>query len=228
MRGDAAEESLRLRRPEGSGEHRGRQGGGQAEAGEADRMTRQMKDRLEEVLGEAPERTRRSAEEPLPGTAVGPEARGRLVDRVPQDTGAAVVEGMGEVDLRPEPLEPVAAEVQRVEEGGADRHRVDRGAVVVEDAGDRELAGPRASPDRLRRLEHGDADAGAGQLNRAGEPVGPRPDDDRVAHAGSGRTRSGGPVTSTGKSQDSSSQGRRSTMSATFTQPSSIRPVAAS
>ena len=68
---------------------------------------------------------------------------------------------------------------------------------------------------------HGHLQAAPRQLDRAGEPVGAGPDDPGVAHA---------LITSTGNSglADPSSQGSRSIMSATFTQPSSIWPVAAS
>ena len=73
------------------------------------------------------------------------------------------------------------------------------------------------------------AHALARERGRGREAVRPGADDDRVAQAvtagSAGRRLS---VTSTGNSHDSSSHGRRSTMSATLTQPSSIRPVAAS
>ena len=75
----------------------------------------------------------------------------------------------------------------------------------------------------------------ARQRHRAGQPVGAGADDDRVAQmafatrfSSPGFLTPGPPVTSTGKSNDSSSHGWRSTMSATATDPSSTRPLAAS
>ena len=93
-------------------------------------------------------------------------------------------------------------------------------------AGDRQLAAAGAAADLVRRLEDGDLDALAGEHGRRRQPVRPRADDDRAGHgAGAGRRLE---VTSQGKSQRSSSQGTRVTMSAIATSPSSSSPVAAS
>ncbi len=102
--------------------------------------------------------------------------------------------------------------------------------MVVQEPGNGELAAARAAADRLLGFEHGDADALAGERDRAGQPVGAGADDDCFAHAIAGWADRSPPrrVTSTGKSQDSSSQGPRSSMSATSTQPSSTSPDAAS
>ena len=178
------------------------------------RVAGRVQDGAEEVVGhQAGKATGGAREQAAPGRSVLAEALGRPLDRADEDGRVATVERVGEVDVAVEPLEPVAAEVERVHERGGDGHRVHRRAVVVQDARDGQLARPRAPADRRLRLEHADLDALARQRHRTGEPVGARADDDGRAHAGAetvGRSR----VTSTGKSQDSSSHGPRSTMSA--------------
>ena len=52
------------------------------------------------------------------------------------------------------------------------------GAVVVQQAGDRELAAARPPADRLLGLEHGDREPLPRERGCAGEPVGPRADDE--------------------------------------------------
>src|SRR5690349_20503720 len=109
------------------------------------------------------------------------------------------------------------------------------GAVVAEDAGRGQLAGPGAATDLVIGLEHGDVDARARQGDRVREAVRPRADHDGGAHvAGEGSGAAGGSgsdwrcSTSTGKSHDPPSHGCASAMSRTLIDPSSINPVAAS
>ena len=111
--------------------------------------------------------------------------------------------------------------------GGA--HRVRGRAVVVQQAGQGQLAGSRAAADRRRGLDHGHPHPGLRQHRGGDEAVRAGPDDDRAAHAGLAGPGALAADSSgwTGKGRPSS-QGWRSTMSATFTQPSSTRPEAAS
>src|SRR4051812_7365262 len=144
---------------------------------------------------------------------------------------------MREIDLRPQPLQPVSFEIERPEERRPDGHRMGGRAVVVEQPGHRQLAGPRAAPDAVLGLEHRHAHAVAREFDSAGEPVGPRADDDRFAQrlgeyrgdseppTGRGASRPiAPPSTTTGKSKNSSSHGWLVTMSLTATVPSSSRP----
>ena len=82
---------------------------------------------------------------------------------------------------------PWRSRSSELQERRADGHRVHRRAVVVQDAGDRQLAGAGAAADRLGGLEHRHLHPLPGERDRAGEPVRARADDDRRAHAGDGR-----------------------------------------
>ena len=215
--GGAGEERPRLGARQGTGQRRGRRRGAQAEAGEQQRMARQaVGHRPEDVLGEPVEGRRGGAEEPLPGLPRIAQAGRRLLDRAQHRRHLAAVERMGEIDLRPGPLEPVAVEAERRQRRRADGKGVDGRAVVVEQARQGQLAGAGTAADRLGRLDHRHPHPAARQDRGAGQPVGAGPDDHRLAHAG--RAGKGLP----------SSQGWRPTMSATSTVPSSTRPSAAS
>ena len=65
----------------------------------------------------------------------------------------------------------------------------------------RELRGPSSASDRIFCLEHDHTETGGGKLDRRGEPVGPRSDNDRVvaqsclvARKGFATKRKGAPV----------------------------------
>ena len=200
------------------------------EAGQPQRVLGQVQDRLQAVLVDLVEVRGRRPEKPAPGAPVLAQPRRRLLDRADHRRGAAVVERVRQVDLRPAPLEPVLLQLQRAQEGRCRRHRLPRRADVVDDSRDRQFRAAGAAADRLGRLQHRHLDARLGQRHRAGEPVGARADDRCRAHAGAAARLAGSSrrSTSTGNSHDSSSQGWRSTMSATATEPSSTSPVAAS
>ena len=238
---DPAEQRPGLRRPPGPGEQRRRRGRGEAEAQQPNRMARDVQDRLHDVLEQLPEVRRGRAEDTPPGRPVLPQPTRRLLDRAHHHARAPVVQRMRQVDLRPQPLQPVPLQVQRAQEGRADRHRVGGRAVIVEQPGHGQLAGPRAATDPVLGLEHRHLDAIARQLHRGGEPIGPRADDDRLAQGlaeypgdfvpPTGRDSSRAtapPSTTTGKSKDSSSHGWLVTMSFTAIVPSSSRPSTAS
>ena len=181
--GSAAEQRAALRGLEAAREN-GRGGRGrQPEADQADRVARNVQHRAEEVLVQRIEVRRRGPEEPLPGGPVGPETRDGFGNRADHHPGAAVVERVGQVDLGPAPLEPVALEVQRAQERRPDGHRVDGRAVVVEHPGNGELARPGTAADLVGGLEHRHPHSFARERERAREPVRARADDDRFAHA---------------------------------------------
>ena len=181
--GGAAEQRTALRGLEAARENGRRSRRRQPEADQADRVARDVEHRPEQVLVQRIEVRRGGPEEPLPRRPVAPEARDGLGDRADHHPGAAVVERVGQVDLGPAPLEPVALEVQRAQERRPDGHRVDRRAVVVKHTGDGELAGPGSPADLLGGLEHRHPHPLARERDRAREPVGARADDDRFAHA---------------------------------------------
>ena len=105
------------------------------------------------------------------------------LDRAVQHARAAPVERVDAVDLREAPGQAVAIEAQAGEELRADGHRVDRRAVVVQQAGDDRLAGARAPSDLVGGFQDGDLNAGLGEGDRGGQAVRPGPHDDRGTHA---------------------------------------------
>jgi hypothetical protein len=73
-------------------------------------------------------------------------------------------------------LEP---EVERPEERRGEE-RVNCGAEIVPEAGQRDFGGPSPSADRLLRFQDEDGAAGLGERDGSREAVRPRADDDRV------------------------------------------------
>ena len=151
-----------------------------------------------------------------PGGAVVAEPGRGVLDRAQHHAGAAVVERVGQVDLRPAPLRARGSRPSELRNGGADRHRVHGRAVVVDDARHGQLGAAGAAADRRLGLEHGDRDPSRARAAAQASPLGPEPTTTAAGLAGRW-------MTSTGKSQDSSSQGRGLSMSATLTQPSSTQ-----
>ena len=86
---------------------------------------------------------------------------------------------MGEGDLGREQRDPVQGGF--AEEGRGGEQRMNGGADVVGEAGEREGLSAAAAAGALRALEHVDPQAGPRECQGAGEPVGPGADDDRVA-----------------------------------------------
>ena len=185
MRRDAAEQRARLRRPPSAREHgrghRGRQRrSGRAAPDAAARARTAGTGRRSATRTTLTGRRRPAASARRP-----PPARARW----PRPTGtsspaAAVVERVGAVDLGPAPLEPVALELERIEERRADRHRVHGGADVVHQAGNGQ---PRRSA-RRRRSSSSASRTVTSTPSRASatahaSPFGPGADDDRAAHA---------------------------------------------
>ncbi len=97
-----------------------------------------------------------------------------------QDDAPAGLQRMGERRLGLDPLKAVPTEVERAEERRGEAQRVDRGARVVDEPRQRELGGAGPAADLVGGFVHPYGPPGPGELDRRGEPVGPRPDDDRV------------------------------------------------
>ena len=206
--GDAAEQRPRRRRLPAAREQRRRRGRRDPEPGQAQRVLRHVQDRPQHVLVAARRsaptgdpKTRRQARPSSPSPAAVSSIERTIA------AGAAVVERVRQVDLRPAPLEPVLLQLQRAQEGRRRRHRVRGRADVVEHARHGQLGAAGAAADRLRGLEHRHLDARPRQRHRAGEPVGAGADDRRrrsrcrTAAAGLVAARPRRRSTSTGKSQ---------------------------
>jgi hypothetical protein len=137
-----------------------------AEAGQLPRMWCQAPDRSEQA--------RRDIER---GRDQLPVRRPELVGRTPDEQRGAVVERMREGRRR---LDQVEVQSERAEEGRGGRERVDRGADVVAEPGQRQLRGARSAADRVPRLEHEHGASRLGKSDRGGQPVRAGADDDGV------------------------------------------------
>ena len=124
---------------------------------------------------------RRLAEQPAPPGTVGAQPVGGGLDRAVQHARAAAVERVDAVDFREPPGQAVTIEAEPGQELRADGHRVDRRAVVVQQAGNDRLAGARATADFVGGFQDGDLEAGLGEGDRGGQAVRPGPHDDRVS-----------------------------------------------
>jgi hypothetical protein len=120
------------------------------------------------------------------GLSVRSERVRRRVEVALEQDGGAVVERMCGLHVRVNPLD---VEVERAEERRVGAERVDRRADVVHEAREGQLERADAPAHGLLRLVDFDVEPCAGELERAGEAVRPRPDDDG-SHR---RLRSAGP-----------------------------------
>ena len=106
--GDTAEQRSGLVALPTTSRDRGWQQNLRAERRQADRVSGQVQDRLHQLVRQLVVPRGEAAEGPPPTSAIRcPQTLHRPVDRTPQQTGVAVVERMGAVDLRPSPREPV-------------------------------------------------------------------------------------------------------------------------
>jgi hypothetical protein len=183
MGGDAGEQRPRLRCRPPPREDRRRQHRVRAEAGQLHRMPRHMQQGPEEVLRDVVEASRERPEEAAPALPVRSEPTGRLVDRPPDRRATAAVQGVGPLDVRPSPGQPVRREVEGAGEGRVDGQRMEGRALVVDESGQRENAAAGPAPDRVRGLQHRDPDAGSSKGEGGSEPVGPAADHDGFGHA---------------------------------------------
>ena len=214
----------RLRRAQRPGQRRRRQRRPQAEAGQqraGGAAGGAAAGRKSSLSASKPGRggrrgaSRRGPAAPSPAAVASSE---RSIAAPPPPSSGWARSTSGQAHSRPWRSSPSAGERRR-----ADGHRVGRGALVVDQAGQGQLGAAGAAADRLRGLDHRHRDAAAGEGRRAGEPVGAGADDDRLAHAALAARRRGW----TGKARRRARAGGRPCR-ATSTQPSSTRPSAAS
>jgi hypothetical protein len=162
---------------------------GQPEAGQRQRMPRDMRDRSEDLRPELRGITHERPEQPAPRPAVLPaETLRRGRHRPFEDRGAAAIERMRDRRVRMDQFDPMRGEIDRGEERGGAGQRHDRRADVVAEPGEGQFRGPGSATCRRGRLIDPDGAPGTGQRDRRGEAVRPGPDDDRIEPAvGGGR-----------------------------------------
>ncbi len=184
--GDAGPEGLRLgRREQALPEHGGRQHGPQPEGDERQRVGWQLHRRPEDVVGDVVPAVDGRADQPAPALRVA-DGDARLLEGLEQHPGAAVVEGVGGVDLRLRPGEPQLLERELAERRRVGAEGVDGRADVVQEAGEGQLGGPGAAAGDVLRLEDDHRGTGGGEADGSGEAVRARADHHgvvvRVAH----------------------------------------------
>ncbi len=111
----------------------------------------------------------------------------RRAHRAFQDGRPTIVERVRERSVRLDQLDTAGGEIDRCEEGRADRQRQDRRADIVAKSGERQLGGPGATARRRRCLVDPDRSPGPRQGDRRGQTVRPGPDDDRIDRTASDR-----------------------------------------
>jgi hypothetical protein len=155
-----------------------RRQGADAEAQQADRVERAPDRRAHDRRRRRRPVLDEGAEQPLPARALAVGLDG-LVDRLVQLHRAAVVERVGDRQVRVDPVD-----VELVEHGRRDADRVDRRAHVVLEARERQLlrAGPAAG--RVPGLDDEDGASRLGDLEGGGQAVGAGTDDDGVVLVG--------------------------------------------
>ncbi len=221
MRGTAAPQCTRLLGPELAGEQGRRRRRWESEAGQPQRVSRDVQERAHDVLAQRGEPPRRRGEDALPRTPVPAKSRGCAGDRAHHHPGASAVERVRQVHLRPAPLKAVALEESSFSDGAP--------AAIGWTAEQSSCSSPGSVSSLVRapppivclRLQDRHLHARASQPRGAHQTVRPRSDDDRLAHCETAAARCREelrpPVTSTGNAPVSSSHGWRVTMSATLT-----------
>src|SRR5439155_5330179 len=100
-----------------------------------------------------------------------------LLERPPYEDSRAVVERMSDSGWW---LDQVELELERAEERGGGERRMNRGADVVSEAGERQFRRACPTADRLLSFDDADGAPGPSERNRSGEAVRPSPNYDRV------------------------------------------------
>ena len=197
VRGDAGEERLGLRGGPPPCEQRCGRGGVEAEPGHRDGVPRHVQHRPEEVRGDAVEAVGERSEQRPPAPPVLAERAGGLVDRSEGGGAAAAVQRVGVLDLRPKPAQAMGGEIEPPGEGRVHRQGMSRGALVVEETGNRQLGAPGATAGGLRRLDHEHLHSRVGEGDGGSEPVGPAADDDRAGHPATSSSGAATPTSAT-------------------------------
>ena len=152
----------------------------QAEAGQEQRMARRPDHRSEQRRGEALPLAGERSEQAGPCVSVTAHVPAHGFEIAFQDDAPAGSQRVREGCLGLDPLEPVAGQVERPEEGRRHAQRVNRGADVVDEAWERQLRGPGPAADLVGRFVDPDLPPGARELDGCGKSVGTRADDDGV------------------------------------------------
>ena len=168
VRGDASEQPSRPRcaehaRDGGRGKQRAR-----PECGQPQGMSRDIDDRTQEVGGQIVESACHVTEEQAPASTILSERYGGLLDGLVEQARLAGVQRVRAVDLGPPPDESVLLEADVSPERRPDGERMKCRAVIVDDAGERQLPRPRAPPP-------GVGGVGAAARGRIHYPPGLRP-----------------------------------------------------
>lgn len=120
----------------------------------------------------------------LVGVVIGEGGDG-VGDGSGHDGGATVVEGMGEGEVRVDPLEAEVFEGEGAEEGGGGREGVDGGADIVGEAGEGEVGiAAHAAAGGIAGFDEKGGAVFLGQGDGGGEAVGAGADDDGVVFGG--------------------------------------------
>ena len=107
-----------------------------SEAGQRQWVSRQVDDRLQQLIGERLAVAHQGSEQAPPGPPVdGPETSSGRRDRTFEDSRTAVVEGMGERRVGLDELDASRRQVHGSKEGRRERERQDRGADVMTESG---------------------------------------------------------------------------------------------
>ena len=112
----------------------------------------------------------RSDQAPV-GGGVAAQPGGGLLHRSVNHRASAIVERMRQHRGRLDPFKPVQREGQSAEEGRSAGERMDGGADVVNEAGQRQFGGSRAAANHRLRLEHGHFAASLRDGDRRGQAV---------------------------------------------------------
>jgi len=124
----------------------------EAEARQRDRMPGERQERTGHGRPQPRKVARDLADGARPGARVGAETGGGALDRAVHEDGGAVVEGMRQRRRRVDPADAVVRERELREERRRRRERMDRGADVVDEAGQRQLRGAASSADGVLGL----------------------------------------------------------------------------
>ena len=185
VRGQAREQRVTATTPEPLSDPGRRLRAGEREARHREGMARRD-GRCQQTLGEVAPSCDDRFDEVAPCVAISVEGSAGVVERSREEGCTAVVQRVGEVDLRVDPLEAVVGEGQRAQEGRRRGERMHRRAHVVGHPGDCQFSGAGAAARVIGGLDHEHRAPGVGDRDRSGEPVRTGADDDRVvAHPAS-------------------------------------------
>ena len=181
VRRDAGEERARvLPFKPAVGKCAGRADRLQPEAGQHERVLRQVQHRLQDLVGEVGPRLHEGPGEGRVGLAVHAQPLRRPLNRLVKRRRVPVRDRLGHRDVRADPRQPVLFEGERLEERRGRPEGVDRRADVVDEAGPRQLRRARGAARRGVPLQHEHAAARLRHPDRGGQPVRPGADDDGV------------------------------------------------